>query len=89
MHTYKLEAGRAIIRDDVPFCNIAKTQRDGPYISPSDLDAFARLCAVAPALLEVLTALRGAVSEYEDDDTLDRVKAMADALLAGLDLGRI
>lgn len=57
MHTYKLEAGRAIIRDDVPFCNIAKSQRDGPYISPSDLDAFARLCAVAPAMLAALVKL--------------------------------
>ena len=57
MHTYELEAGRSIVRDGVPFCCIGGSKRDGaPFIDPRDLDAFARLCVAAPALLEALHA---------------------------------
>lgn len=57
MHKYELEAGRAFLRDGVPFAYLAQTKRGNVVAHPSDLDDFAALCATAAELAAMVVAM--------------------------------
>ena len=53
-HTYRLEAGRCIMRDSKPFAVIhhARNVDNYEYVSPTEVDDFAHVCTAATDLLD-------------------------------------
>lgn len=82
-HTYRLEAGRCIMRDNKPFVTIHRAQSatGAEYIEPSDVDNFAHVCTAAMALLDACKqaafvlkecGYRFPITEEVFDDTLKK-----------------
>lgn len=71
MTTYTLTAGRSILRDGVPFATVNRST--GPNAAaPEDVDTFARLATLAPAMVDTLQRIRMALQGITDPTGTER-----------------